>query len=132
MAGEFVGKGMGELVVAGPTAPFMGLLKGIGRTKIYCTPSNLKLELLGRKVIKDLLSLFWEGAREFEPDKPIKPKKFTGKLQALLSDAYRRVFEHSVKSRTDLPLDYHRLQLVTDYVCGMTDSFAKTPPRGVD
>jgi dGTPase len=49
MAGKFAGKGIGELVGMGPTAPFVELLKGIGRTKIYCTPSNLKLELLGRK-----------------------------------------------------------------------------------
>jgi dGTPase len=60
-----------------------------------------------------------------EPDKPIKPKKFTGKLQALLSDSYRKVFTHFTKERADLPVAYHRFQLVTDYVCGMTDSFAK-------
>ncbi|MDY3552215.1 hypothetical protein R5W24_001295 [Gemmata sp. JC717] len=29
------------------------------------------------------------------------------------------------KAQADLPLEYHRLQLVTGYVCGMTDSFAK-------
>jgi dGTPase len=125
MAGKFAGKGKGELVGMGPTAPFVELLKLIGRTKIYCTHSNLKLELLGRKVIKDLLCMFWEGAREFEPDKLIKPKKFPGKLQALLSDAYRKVFAHFAKERADLPIEYHRFQLVTDYVCGMTDSFAK-------
>jgi dGTPase len=125
MAGKFAGKGIGELVGMGPTAPFVELLKGIGRTKIYCTPSNLKLELLGRKVIKDLLTLFWEGASVLEPDKPIKPKKFAGKLQALLSDSYRKVFTQFTKKRSDLPIAYHRFQLVTDYVCGMTDSFAK-------
>src|SRR6185437_13585188 len=125
MAGKFAGKGIGELVGMGTTAPFVELLKGIGRTKIYCTPSNLKLELLGRKVIKDLLTLFWEGASVLEPDKPIKPKKFAGKLQALLSDSYRKVFTQFTKERSDLPIAYHRFQLVTDYVCGMTDSFAK-------
>ena len=125
MAGKFASKGIGELVGMGPAAPFIELLKGIGRTKIYCTPSNLKLELLGRTVIKELLTLFWEGASVLEPDRPIKPKKFTGKLQALLSDSYLKVFTHFVKERGDLPIGYHRLQLVTDYVCGMTDSFAK-------
>jgi dGTPase len=125
MAGKFTDKGRGELVGMGPTAPFVELLKAIGRTRIYCTSSNLKLELLGRKVIKDLLGLFWEGASELEPDRPIKPKRFPGKLQALLSDAYRKVFAHFVKERSDLPIAYHRFQLVTDYVCGMTDSFAK-------
>ncbi len=121
MSGQFKGK----LVAAGPTAAFMELLKGIGRSRIYGTASNLKLELLGRRVIQDLMTLFWEGASVLPPDCTIKPKKFTGKLQALLSDAYRKVFQHFVQAQADLPLDYHRLQLVTDYVCGMTDSFAK-------
>ena len=121
MSGQF----KGELVAAGPTAAFMELLKGIGRSRIYGTASNLKLELLGRRVIQDLMTLFWEGASVLPPDCVIKPKKFTGKLQSLLSDAYRKVFQHFVVAQSDLPLDYHRLQLVTDYVCGMTDSFAK-------
>lgn len=121
MSGQF----KGELVAAGPTAAFMELLKGIGRSRIYGTASNLKLELLGRRVIQDLMTLFWEGASVLPPDCAIKPKKFTGKLQALLSDAYRKVFQHFVHAQAELPLDYHRLQLVTDYVCGMTDSFAK-------
>lgn len=71
------------------------------------------------------MTLFWEGASELAPDGAIKPKEFTGKLQALMSDAYRKVFQNFVKQQADLPVDYHRLQLVTDYVCGMTDSFAK-------
>lgn len=119
------GKFSGELVGEATIAPFVNLLKKIGRTKIYCTHSNLKLELLGRKVIKDLLTLFWEGASTLEPDRTIKPKKFPGKLQALLSDAYRKVFAQSVEVLPNLPIAYHRFQLVTDYVCGMTDSFAK-------
>jgi dGTPase len=121
MAGQF----KGELVTAGPTEPYVELLKLIGRTRIYGTHSNLKLELLGRKVIHDLMTLFWEGAGVLPPDGTVKPKKFPGKLQALLSDAYRKVFQHFVKEQSNLPIDYHRLQLVTDYICGMTDSFAK-------
>jgi dGTPase len=80
---------------------------------------------MGRKVIYDLLTLFWEGARELPIDGKIQPKKFPGKLQALLSDSYRKVFLHFVNQSTDIPENYFRFQLVTDYVCGMTDTFAK-------
>ncbi len=120
-----VGQFKGELVTTDQTAPFVELLKSIGRTRIYGTHSNLKLELLGRKVIQDLLTLFWEGASELQPVLDIKPKKFTDKLQALLSEAYRKVFAHFANEPDALPINYHRFQLVTDYVCGMTDSFAK-------
>jgi len=119
------GKFKGELVTEGPTAAFVELLKTIGRTKIYCTHSNLKLELLGRHVIHDLMTWFWEGASVLPVDGKIKPKKFPGKLQLLLSDAYRKVFQYSVTENKEIPVNYYRLQLVTDYVCGMTDTFAK-------
>jgi len=100
-------------------------LKTLGRTRVYCTPSNLKLELMGRRVILDLMDVFWEGASVLPTVDPPKTKKFPGKIGALLSENYRRAFRTAVRTRTDLPEAYHRFQLVTDYVCGMTDSFAQ-------
>jgi len=99
-------------------------LKTIARTRAYATPPNLKLELAGRKVICDLMDLFWEGAQELPLTGAPKAKKFPGKAGALLSDNYRRVFQHWVKEQPNLPEMYHRLLLVTDYVSGMTDTFA--------
>jgi dGTPase len=50
-------------------------------------------------------------------------KSFQGKIYNLLSSNYRTVFESALKDPS-LPPRYHQLQLVTDYVCGMTDGFA--------
>ncbi len=101
-------------------------LKDVGKTQVYCTPSNLKLELMGRHVICDLMDVFWEGAKVLPINGKLPTTKtFPGKVCALLSDNYRRVFCHSVETMRDLPQQYHRFQLVTDYVCGMTDTFAK-------
>lgn len=121
MAGEYIG----ELVKDCTAWPLVEVLKGIGRSQVYCTPSNLKLELMGRRVICDLMDVFWEGAESLPADAPPKTKGFAGKVGALLSENYRRVFQQSMKELRELPEMYHRLQLVTDYVCGMTDSFAK-------
>jgi dGTPase len=121
MAGRFGG----ELVNTGDIVGLIESLKKIGREHIYCTLPNLKLEVMGRRVIQALLDLFWEGARELPAQGAVKPKKFPGKLGALLSPSYRKVFQHFATTQTELPEEYHRLQLVTDYVCGMTDSFAK-------
>ncbi len=115
----------GELVKAGRAKVFAELLKEIGQNTIYCTPQTLKLELMGRHIIWDLLDLFWEGSQNLPLDQPPNTAKFPGKIGALLSDNYRRVFVNSAKEDQDLPENYHRLQLVTDYVSGMTDSFAK-------
>jgi len=121
MEGSYVG----ELVLDGERSALAKALKNkIGPNFIYRTPSNLKLELMGRKIIHDLMDLFWEGAKTLPLDRKIKTRNFPGKIQALFSENYLTVFEHSVREGP-LPPAYHRLQLVTDYVCGMTDSFAK-------
>jgi dGTPase len=97
----------------------------IGAQYVYTTASTLKLELMGRRVIKDLLDVFWEGARMLPLDEPPKAKDFPGKAGALLSNNYRRVFQQAVKENpADEP--YARFQLVTDYICGMTDTFCKS------
>ncbi len=115
-----------ELVKDCDAWPLVEKLKDIGKTQVYCTSSNLKLELMGRHVICDLMDVFWEGARVLPADGSLpKMTMFPGKVCALLSDNYRRVFCHSVETMRDLPQQYHRFQLVTDYVCGMTDTFAK-------
>jgi len=100
-------------------------LRTLGTTRIYATRSTLTLELMGREVINDLMDLFWEGAESIPTYGMPKPTTFAGKAAALFSPNYRRVFQHFAKERTDLPEHYHRFQLVTDYICGMTDSFAK-------
>lgn len=121
MAGQF----QGELVRASESAGLVELFKKVGRERIYCTPSNLKLEVMGRRIIQDLLDLFWEGVEVLPVEGAIKTKKFSGKLGALLSENYRRVFQHFVLVEKELPESYHRFQLLTDYICGMTDTFAK-------
>jgi|GEM_PF-3455604 len=119
------GKYRGELVEDGELADLIKCLQEIGHEKVYCTPSTLKLELMGKRIISDLMDLFWEGAKKIDVDGTFGTKKFSGKIAALISDNYRRVFANSVADMPELPEQYHRLQLVTDYVCGMTDSFAK-------
>ena len=114
-----------ELVQEGKTSGFINLLKRIGREKVYNTSSTLKLELMGRQVIGDLLTLFWEGAEVLPLDGKLKTKKFEGKLGALLSANYRKVFGQYA-SAGELPESYYRFQLLTDYICGMTDTFAKS------
>lgn len=123
------GSYLGELVTEGRTvkdgkSPLITVLKETGLTRIYCTPSTLKLELMGRKIISDLLTIFWEGAEILDKSGKTKTKSFPGKIGALLSENYKQVFANSLKVQPELPEAYHRFQLVTDYICGMTDSFA--------
>lgn len=115
----------GELVKDGRRATLVKRLKEVGRQRIYCTPPTLKLELMGKRIIRDLMDIFWEGAEALPLGESPITKDFPGKAGALLSENYRRVFQHFAGKKDSLPESYYRFQLLTDYVCGMTDSFAK-------
>ncbi len=93
--------------------------KEVGIKYIYCSKETLKLELMGRRVIHDLMDIFWEGASS-------KDKKgFAGKIYDLTSRNYRVVYNKVMKEK-ELPAKYCSMQLMTDYICGMTDTFACT------
>ena len=100
-------------------------LRRLGEKRVYPTRSTLTLELMGRQVIGDLMDVFWEGAEAMPRTGAPETFTFAGKAAALISPNYRQVFQHSLAEERTLPKQYHQFQLVTDYVCGMTDSFAK-------
>ena len=118
------GKYLGSLLKDSNAADLADCLRNIAREHVYPTRSTLELELMGRRVIGDLMGVFWEGAQAMPPTGEPDASTFAGKAAALISRNYRRVFQDSLKEGR-LPPKYYRLQLVTDYVCGMTDSFAK-------
>ena len=120
------GKYPGTLLKESDAAELAKSLREIGHTRVYPTRSTLTLELMGRHVIGDLMNVFWEGAAVLPSKGSPKTTEFASKAAALFSPNYRQVFQHFVNIEgRKLPEAYHRFQLVTDYICGMTDSFAK-------
>ena len=95
--------------------------KKVGRKYIYRAKDNLKLELMGRRVIHDLMDIFWEGASKGSKEK----KGFARKIFDLTSENYRVVYEEA-KSKKLFPDRYCCMHLMADYICGMTDTFACT------
>ena len=47
------------------------------------------------------------------------------KLVSLISDNYKMIYSICARDRDEEERLYLRLLLVTDYICGMTDTFAK-------
>jgi dGTPase len=104
--------------------PLVKSCKSILKNSLYNYPEILKLEVRGRHVIHELMDLFWEAAKNADPNSaPPSVKDYPGKLYHLISDNYRLVFEKRLLSGNEHPT-YCRLQLVTDYIAGMTDPFA--------
>ena len=97
--------------------------KKVGKRRVYVSDETLRLELMGRRVIHDLMDVFWSGAEVCDP-KDVG-SDFGDKAYSLISGNYRRVFVHALEDEK-LPQIYCRLQLVGDQIAGMTDSFAST------
>lgn len=115
--------------------------KKAGVNHVYCAEPNLKKEVMARRVLHDLMDIFWEAASE----KRDKRTRFEAKVYNLMSENYRTVFESigdmpkplqkytkvytESRGHEELPENYCCMQLVTDYICGMTDTFAITLHR---
>ena len=76
---------------------------------------------MGRRVIHDLMDIFWEGASIGSQEE----RGFSRKIYDLTSQNYRVIYDIAVKEKK-FPEKYHQMQLMTDYICGMTDTFACT------
>ncbi len=79
---------------------------------------------MGREIIFDLLDLYWGAVKHAGPE--VKLKGFNEKVYKQISSNYRQIFEHNIAGSQALgiPDQYFRLQLITDQISGMTDSFA--------
>ncbi len=119
MVGEYEGELLGE----SKAKDFVKACTRVARAEVYTAHQVLRLETMGRNVIHDLLDFFWEGAR-YAPY-PSNKRDFPSKIYRLISPNYRKVFEAAFHER-HFPPEYLRLQLIADYVAGMTDTFACT------
>jgi len=99
--------------------------KEVVKRHIFSSPEVLRLEIMGRRVIHDLLDLYWEGVTPELREE----KGFSNKLYSLISDNYRNAFEEDL-NRSFPTIDpgakrlYLQLRLVCDQVAGMTDAYA--------
>jgi dGTPase len=104
--------------------------KEVVKRHIFCSPEVLRLEIMGRKVIHDLLDLYWEGVSPEARDE----RGFSNKLYSIISDNYRNAFEQDL-DRIFPTIDsatkrhYLQLRLVCDQVAGMTDAYAVSQHR---
>lgn len=121
-----------ELVRQSEAATLYNACKEVVKQRIFSSAEVLRLEIMGRKVIHDLLDLYWEGVSPAARDE----KGFSSKLYALVSDNYRHAFEQDL-GRNYPNLDaaatqqYLRLRLVCDQVAGMTDAHAVRQHRSL-
>lgn len=130
MTGTFEGKDL--LSKTENAYRIKNLLKGLLQEHCFPCREVLSLELVGDSVINDLLYVFIHGCilktdEEFETDTRCR----AGKIFSIISDNFAFVHlldeesEKVVKKGTIKELStYRKLLLITDFISGMTDSYA--------
>ncbi|SYX86909.1 deoxyguanosinetriphosphate triphosphohydrolase [Paenibacillus alvei] len=122
MKGEFEG----DLLSNSTARTLSAKLREVAFKHVFSNREVLTLELVGDRVLTDLLGLFVNAAVNVEDIKKTKLKD--EKIVHLISENFRHVQRISEKGEPtiefkDLPL-YNRILLVTDFISGMTDGYA--------
>ena len=121
MTGRYTGELVQDTSYEG--AALIEACKTLLRDTVFRQKEVLRLEVRGRRVIHDLMDLFWEGVSEYLKTRKTTTGTYAGKLYLLIAESSRQVFENRLTANPD-DATYLGLQLVTDYVSGMTDGFA--------
>lgn len=113
-----------ELIKGTPMEELAERLSDIAFRYAFCSMPILKLEVAAQTILTFLLDRFVDAAITFDTD--VKQTAIQTKMMQLISENYKRIYHTYAKDRSQEEKLYLRLLLVTDYVCGMTDSYAKS------
>lgn len=101
----------------------MDALGDIAYQYAFISKPIFKLEIAAKSILDFLLDKFVNAVLYYDTKE--KLSDIHKKLIALISEDYKRIYHHFSKDCSEEEKLYLRLLLVTDYVCGMTDSYAK-------
>lgn len=99
-------------------------LKRFDRAHAYKHRSVLEVELTGYNTLTGLMDLLWKAITERSNYSDLgsdRTSPFAAYAYQRISENYRRIFEDK-KNR--MPVRYKEMQLLTDMISGMTDSYA--------
>ena len=113
-----------ELLDDSDGAALANALGDIAMRYVFKSEYIIKLELAAGNIIDFLLDNFVTAAINYDTKKPLSP--INERLMAIVSDNYKYVYEKYSSGCTKQEKLYLRLLLITDYICGMTDNYAKT------
>lgn len=101
----------------------MRLLGDMAFRYVFVSRPIVGLEVATATIFNGLLERFVPAAICWDSDQPMT--EIEKRLIAMISDNYKYVYSVYGQDLPDEQRLYLRLLLVTDYICGMTDSYAK-------
>lgn len=103
--------------------PIMEALGEIAFDYAFNTEPILRLEIAAETIFRFLLDRFVPAAISYDTEQ--QANTVQEKLMALVSDNYKSIYHIHAQGKSLQEKLYLRLLLVTDFICGMTDSYAK-------
>ncbi len=92
--------------------------------KVFTSDAIFRMEVSESTMLDDLLGKFVPAIIGYD-DRNEPLGTIDTKLVTFISSNYKRAYHNQAKGKSDTERLYLRLLLVTDYICGMTDSYAK-------
>lgn len=112
-----------DLFAGTEVSPIMDALGEIAYKYVFSSRPIYKLEIAADTIFNFLLDRFVKAAVYYDTD--VKMSDLDIRLMDLVSRDYKKIYEIYSKDRSENTRLYLRLLLITDYICGMTDSYAK-------
>ena len=102
------------------------LMKDLGRIAYaysFTSKPIYKLEIAAEVIFNFLFDKFVDACIYYDTEIPLTAVQ--QKLMSLVSADYKRIYHNQSMGKSEEEKLYLRLLLITDYICGMTDSYAK-------
>lgn len=101
----------------------MNLLGDMAYRRVFVTPSIYKMEVAESVILNFLMDKFVNAVLYYDTD--VKLGEIEKRIVSFISENYKSAYHKQAEGKDESEKLYLRLLLVTDYICGMTDSYAK-------
>ncbi|CUX32142.1 deoxyguanosinetriphosphate triphosphohydrolase [Clostridium sp. C105KSO13] len=101
----------------------MDLLGDIAYHYVFSSRAIYKMEVTESVILNFLMDKMVHAVLYYNTGEILEP--IDSRVVSFISDNYKNAYKHQAEGKSEAEKLYLRLMLVTDYVCGMTDSYAK-------
>ena len=102
----------------------MDLLGNLAYREVFTSETIYRMEVAEAAMIDFLMDKFVTAIIKYD-DKKEKLDSIDLRMASFISSNYKNAYHYHARGKSEEEKLYLRLLLVTDYVCGMTDSYAK-------
>lgn len=113
----------GDLFDDSPSGEIIGAIASVSEEMIYTSSIKTVPELFGRRVINSLLDEFVPAAILYDSGEAMS--FIQRRTMDTVSAFYKSMYQEASRGKSDGEKLYLRILMITDYISGMTDSYAK-------